>query len=80
MRLVSTLLSVTVKLQHQSLDIIGAYEQISTVRNEFELRRIYIDEEFYTLFKKVVELLFLRINTQKPDQASKELPPFNNVR
>ena len=32
MRLFSTLCSVTVKLQHQSLDIISAYEQISDVQ------------------------------------------------
>ena len=64
MRLLSTLRSVTVKLQHRSLDIIGAYEKITAVQNEFELLRINIDEEFYTLFKEVVELLFVKINTQ----------------
>ena len=65
MRLRSTLRgSVTVKLQHQSLDITTAYEQISDVQNEFELLRINIDEEFYTLFKEVVELLLVKMNTQ----------------
>ena len=52
MKLLSTLNSVTVKLQHQSLDIISAYEQISDVQNEFELLRISIDEEFYTCLKR----------------------------
>ena len=51
-------------LEHQSLDIISAYEQINDVLNEFELLRINIDEEFYTLFKEVVELLFVKMNTQ----------------
>ena len=46
MRLLSTLHSVTVKLQHQSLDIISGYKQISDVQNEFGLLRINIDEEF----------------------------------
>ena len=65
MRLRSTLRgSVTVKLQHQSLDITTAYEQISDVQNEFELLRINIDEEFYILFKEVVELLLVKMNTQ----------------
>ena len=64
MRLLSTLRGVTVKLQHWSLAIISAYEQISDVQNEFELRRINIDEEYYTLFKEVVELLFVKMNTQ----------------
>ena len=65
MRLRNTLRgSVTVKLQHQSLDITTAYEQISDVQNEFELLRINIDEEFYTLFKEVVELLLVKMNTQ----------------
>ena len=57
MRLLSTLLSVTVKLQHQSPDIISAYEQISDVQNEFEWLRINIDEKLCTFFKEVVELL-----------------------
>ena len=64
MRLLSTLCSVAVNLQHQSLDITTAYEQISDVQNEFELLRINIDEEFYTLFKEVVELLLVKMNTQ----------------
>ena len=34
MRLLSTLLSVTVKLKHQSLDIISAYEQVNDVQNK----------------------------------------------
>ena len=80
MGLLSTLRSFTVKLQRQSLDIISAYEQISDVQNEFELLRINIDEEFYNLFKEVVELLLLKMKLKQPDQASKELPPINNVR
>ena len=80
MRLLSTLCSVTVKLQHQSLDIISAHEQISDVQNEFELLRINIDEEFYTSFKEVVELLLGKMNTQTGRSSFKELPPFNNVR
>ena len=59
-----TLHSVTVKLQHWSPDIISAHEQISDVQNEFEWFRINIDEEFYTLLKEVVELLFVKMNTQ----------------
>ena len=43
-------IAITVKLQHQSLNIISAYEQINDVQNEFELLRINIDEEFYTSF------------------------------
>ena len=61
---VSTLRSVKVKLQHQSLDIISAYEQIIDVQNEFELLTINIDEEFYISFKEVVELLLAKMNTQ----------------
>ena len=57
MRLLSTLRSVTVKLQHQSLDIISAYKQISDVQNYFELLRINIDGGFHTLFKEVIELI-----------------------
>ena len=63
MGLLSTLCSVTVKLQHQSQDIISAYEQISDVQNEFELLKINIDEKFYTLFKEVVELLLVKMST-----------------
>ena len=48
MRLVSTLHSVSVRVQHQSLDIINAYEQISDVQNEFELHRNNNNEEFFT--------------------------------
>ena len=47
-----------------TLDIISAYEQISDVPNKFELLRINIDVEFYTLFKEVVKLLFVKMNTQ----------------
>ena len=63
MRLVSTLCCVIIKLQHQSLDIISACEQISDVQNELDLLRINIDKRFHTLFKEMVEFMLVKMNT-----------------
>ena len=46
MRLLSTLRSVTVKLQHRSLDIISAYEQINAVQMNLSFSELILMRNF----------------------------------
>ena len=52
MKLLSTLCSVTVKLQHPALDIISAYEQISDVQNELSCLELILMRNFIFRLKR----------------------------
>ena len=55
MRLLSTVRSVTVKLQYRALDVVRAYELVGDVLNEFESLKINVDEKFHSWFTEIVQ-------------------------
>ena len=67
MRLLSTLRSAVLQLNYSIGHEISLVHMNKSVmyKNELELLRINIDEEYYILFKEVVELLFVKMNTQR---------------
>ena len=53
MRVITSLRSLTVKLQKKSNDILAAYELVSTVWLDLELLKSNCEEEFHQLFGEI---------------------------
>ena len=62
MRVLSSLRSLTIKLQKKSTDILAAYEHVSEVVTDMELLKINCEEEFHLWFCEIKTLMGDELN------------------
>ena len=78
MRVLSSLRSLTIKLQKKTIDIIGAYEHVSEVQIELELLKSNCKEEFTVWYSEIKSLADdLNIPVTTPRIASRQVHRAN---